>query len=220
MKVALLILSYIPFAFSALLPVINPIGSAVIFLGFVEDVDHGTRKVLARRIAVNTFVLLGIVLIAGTQVLHFFGISLPIVQIAGGFVLSSMGWKILNREDADTTATPRSPISATNVNDKVFYPFTFPLTAGPGCIVVVLTLSAHALKLTLLETVLAHVGMLIGIALVGLIIYLCYAYADKIVAKFPATIAQGIVRVLSFVLVCIGAEITWHGVESLIRSVR
>lgn len=87
----LFILRYIPFAFSALLPVINPIGSVVLFLGFVHDSDHATRTVLARRIAVNTFLFLAIILIAGTHVLHFFGISLPIVQIAGGFVLVTMG---------------------------------------------------------------------------------------------------------------------------------
>ncbi|MGB2676890.1 MAG: MarC family protein [Candidatus Acidiferrum sp.] len=220
MKDVFLLLRYIPFAFSALLPVINPIGSAVLFLSFVQDSDHATRKVLARRIAVNTFLFLAIVLVAGTQVLHFFGISLPIVQIAGGFVLATMGWRVLNREDTDTTAPPRSSITAANVDDKVFYPFTFPLTAGPGCIVVVLTLSAHSLKLTIAETVLAHLGMLIGMALVGLVIYLSYAYADKTASKLPAAISQGILRVMSFILVCIGAEIAWHGAENLIRSVR
>ena len=96
MKDVFLLLRYIPFAFSALLPVINPIGSAVLFLSFVQDSDHATRKVLARRIAVNIFLFLAIVLVAGTQVLHFFGISLPIVQIAGGFVLATMGWRVLN----------------------------------------------------------------------------------------------------------------------------
>ncbi len=220
MNNVLLLLRYVPLAFSALLPVINPVGSAMLFLAFVQDSDHETRTVLARRIAVNTFLFLAIVLVAGVQVLHFFGISLPIVQIAGGFVLATMGWKTLNKEDTNTTAPPPSASSAANVDDKVFYPFTFPLTAGPGCIVVVLTLSAHALKLTLAETVLAHLGILIGMALVGAIIYFSYAYADKMASKLPTAIAQGILRVISFILVCIGAEITWHGVESLIRSLR
>lgn len=84
----------------------------------------------------------------------------------------------------------------------------------------VLTLSAHGLKFTLVETLLSHIGMLVGMALVGLVIYLSYAYADKLTSKLPAAIAQGILRVISFVLVCIGAEITWHGAEILIRSVR
>jgi len=219
MKNVSLLLTYAALAFTALLPVINPIGSAVIFLGFVEGVDQETRKVLARRIAFNTIVFLGVVLLAGTQVLHFFGISLPIVQIAGGLVISMLGWKVLN-EDADTTSGPRASASAASIADKVFYPFTFPLTAGPGCMVVVLTLSAHALKLTLGETVLAHAGMLIGIALGGVIIYFSYAYAHKLTARLSGTIAQSIVRVLAFILVCIGAQISWNGIETLIRSLR
>jgi multiple antibiotic resistance protein len=217
MKDAYLLLTYTALAFSALLPVINPIGSAVIFLGFSEGVDRGTRRVLARRIAVNTFVFLGIVLIAGTQVLHFFGISLPIVQVAGGFVISIIGWRILN-EDASAPSAPGSDASAASIADKVFYPFTFPLTAGPGCMVVTLTLSAHALKLSLGETLLAHAGMLIGIALSAVMIYFSYAYADILTTRLPGTIAQGIVRVLAFILVCIGAQISWNGIETLVRS--
>ncbi|MGH9678431.1 MAG: MarC family protein, partial [Candidatus Acidiferrales bacterium] len=126
MKEALFILSYIPLAFSAFLPVINPIGSAVIFLGLAEGTDHATRKRLARGIAIDTVLFLSIVLITGTQILHFFGISLPIVQIAGGVILASMGWTMLNQQDGSTEAAQTAAVPQTNLENKVFYPLTFP----------------------------------------------------------------------------------------------
>src|SRR5271170_6075236 len=134
MKELMLVLKFVPLGFSALLPVINPIGSAVIFLGLVRYADHPTRKVLARLIAFNTVWFLVIVQITGAYVLRVFGISLPVVQVAGGLVLASMGWVLLNEKDPESrNATPAATSSLESLEDKIFYPLTFPITAGPGC---------------------------------------------------------------------------------------
>src|SRR5271163_2356880 len=129
MKEILIVITFIPLSFSALLPVINPIGSAVLFLGFVQDADHATRKKLARTIALNTVWFLLIVLVAGTPILRFFGISLPIVQVSGGFVLAAMGYSLLNKDDSNGVPAEKSA-SASEYQDKIFYPLTFPITAG------------------------------------------------------------------------------------------
>src|ERR1035441_3239427 len=98
----MLVLKFIPLGFSALLPVINPIGSAVLFLGLVGNADPPTMKVLARKIAINTIWFLLIVQIEGGYILRFFGISLPVVQVAGGLVLAIMGWGWLNQDRKST----------------------------------------------------------------------------------------------------------------------
>ena len=91
MKELSLVLEFIPLGFSALLPVINPIGSAMLFLGLVRNADHATMKQLARKISINTVWFLVIVQISGSYILRFFGISLAVVQVAGGLVLAGMG---------------------------------------------------------------------------------------------------------------------------------
>ncbi|MHB8607080.1 MAG: MarC family protein [Candidatus Acidiferrales bacterium] len=219
MKELSLVLRFIPLGFSALLPVINPIGSAMLFLGFVRNSDHATMKELARKISINTIFFLAIVQITGSYILRFFGISLPVVQIAGGLVLASMGWGLLNKQDAETSASPTMPVSVTSLQDKIFYPLTFPITAGPGCIVVALTLSAHASKPSLADSGLAHLGLLIGTVLIGVVIYFSYAYADRITARLSPAAAQGILRVISFILLCIGGEIVWNGIRSLMKTI-
>src|ERR1700739_2735724 len=87
-------------AFSALLPVINPVGSALVFLGLVGNAPASVYKKLAFKIAVSTTIFLFIVEVVGTALLAFFGISLPVVQVAGGLVLASMGWSLLNQKEA------------------------------------------------------------------------------------------------------------------------
>ncbi len=219
MKDISVVLKYIPFAFTALIPVINPIGSALLLLGLVPNADQRTMKVLARKIAINTIWFLLVVQITGAYVLRFFGISLAVVQVAGGFVLATMGWALLNKQDPEVNTSSPVATSPESLRDKIFYPFTFPITAGPGCIVVALTLSAHAYKPSLLETGLAHIGLLLGTVLIGVVVYFSYAYAGRMRAKLSPAFTVGILRVISFILLCIGAEIMWNGVQSLLKTV-
>src|SRR6185312_2076481 len=85
--------------FTALLPVVNPLGSALVFLGLVGVVPPETYRSLARRIAINTILFFAVIELIGSAILSFFGISLPIVQVSGGLVLASMGWSLLNQKD-------------------------------------------------------------------------------------------------------------------------
>ena len=162
----LVALKFLGLSFSALLPVINPIGSALLLLGLVGPEKPYAYRVLARRIAISTVFFLLAIDLAGTAILAFFGICLPVVQFAGGFVLAAMGWNLLNQTDvatengASASASPRKSLS-----DQIFYPFTFPVTAGPGTLVVTLTLSANATQPKILDEVFAQVGILGGIIL-------------------------------------------------------
>ena len=91
-----LVLKYFVLAFSALLPVINPLGSALIFLGVVGHAPTEVFRDLARKVAIDTVLFLLTIELLGAAMLAFFGISLPVVQLAGGFVLAGMGWGLLN----------------------------------------------------------------------------------------------------------------------------
>ncbi len=108
-------------AFSALLPLINPFGSALIFLGLVGDQPISVYRDLARRIAFNTVMFLLVVELVGTALLTFFGISLPVVQVSGGLVLASMGWSLLNKPDArDETKTEAAEASTGTLAKRSF----------------------------------------------------------------------------------------------------
>src|SRR5712691_8233340 len=91
-------------AFSALLPVVNPLGSALVFLGLVGEASDAAYRKLALQVAVRTTLFFLVVELVGTALLTFFGISLPVVQVAGGLVLASMGWSLLNQKEVQTNA--------------------------------------------------------------------------------------------------------------------
>ncbi|HEX3354382.1 MAG TPA: MarC family protein [Terriglobales bacterium] len=216
-----LVLKFFVLAFSALLPVINPLGSALILLGVVGAAPAEVFRSLARRIAINTVLFLLTIELVGAAVLTFFGISLPVVQLAGGFVLAGMGWGLLNNQgDGQSTKQSAADASGGTLADKVFYPLTFPVTAGPGCIVVMLTLSAHASKAAVVGNVLAHIGIAVAVVALSFSVFLCYSYAPKITQKIAPQTAQGILRVIAFVLMCIGVQIAANGLEAMIAAAR
>jgi multiple antibiotic resistance protein len=224
----LLLLKYVSLSFSALLSIINPLGSALLFLALVGPAAPGLYRDLARRIAVDTFLLLLAVELGGAAILAFFGISLPVVQVAGGGVLAAMGWNMLNQQEAaskesvskETIPKPPPAPSSTphRLDDRIFYPLTFPLTAGPGTIVVTLTLSAHAHQSTLLGSVLANAGLIVAIVLICVVMYLSYAYAPRITSAVSRQTIHGILRIVAFILLCIGVQIAWNGIQGLLRT--
>ena len=131
------------FVAAALFPIVNPLGMAPIFLSYTAGIEARTRGLLARRIAYNSFILAAASLVVGSHLLHFFGLSLPAVQIGGGLVVAMTGWRILNRgaDDHERRAPALSPEA---VLASAFYPLTMPLTVGPGSIAVMLTIGSNA----------------------------------------------------------------------------
>src|SRR5207249_10129229 len=82
--------------YAGLFPIINPIGNAPIFLGLTSSGTEAERNTLARRVAINSFLLLAGSMFVGSHLLVFFGITLPVVRVAGGLVLIAFGWKMLH----------------------------------------------------------------------------------------------------------------------------
>ena len=206
-------------AFSALLPVVNPLGSALIFLGFVGHAPPEAYRALARKVASTTVLFLLIIELVGAALLTFFAISLPVVQLAGGLVVAAMGWKLLNSDDKNGNGQQASV--QTNfgpLEDKIFYPLTFPITSGPGCIVVTLTLSAHASQRAILGNFAAHLGIAAAIVVLGFLVAISYAYAPRITQKIAPQTVHGILRVIAFVLLCIGVQIAKNGLEAMIQA--
>ena len=224
-----IIWKYFALGFSALLPLINPLGSALIFLGLVGHAPIDAFRSLARRIAINTVIFLAVIELVGSALLAFFGISLPIMQVSGGIVIAMIGWSLLNQQDsgpsqdktdaADAAAPTITRAQFSSLQEKAFYPLTFPITAGPGCIVIMLTLSVHAKHPTVPETVLSYVGLFIAAIALSISIYFCYAYAPKIARSISPSTVHGVLRVVAFILFCIGVQIAWNGLSDLLKTV-
>ena len=203
---------------SALFPIVDPLAGSPIFLAMTQDYSPGTRRVLAWRVALNSLVLMVASYFVGAHVLNFFGISLPVVQVGGGLVVASMGWGILLEKD-EGHETARSSVRCADALHSAFYPLTLPLTVGPGSISVAVTLGANSTRRYGFH-ITVIVAALIAMAAIAISILLCYGLADQLARAIGKTGMIVIVRLSSFLLVCIGVQIMWNGVSALLSSLR
>lgn len=203
---------------SALFPIVNPLGGSPVFLALTREYPASARQELARRVAFNSFVLLIASTFVGTHILNFFGISIPVVQAGGGLIVISNGWAMLKRnEESDRERAVRKNAKRNDIFKNAFYPLTLPLTVGPGSISVAITLGAN-ISHHVGANILAILSAVIASFLVAVSIYLCYGFADRLAAIIGEGGMSIILRLSSFLLVCIGLQIFWNGASALLRS--
>ena len=196
--------------YAALFPIVNPVGNMPLFLSMTRSRTNRERSALAQRVAINSFFLLLASLLVGSHVLEFFGISLPVVRIGGGLVVTAFGWQLLNSgASADFDAAAASP---TPKPLDTFYPFTMPLTVGPGSIAAAIALGSQRPNPTdLPQLAVLGAAAVTGILAISATIYLCYRFAEGTVARLGEGGTNVVVRLSAFILLCIGIQIIWTG---------
>ncbi len=204
---------------SALFPIVNPLGGSPIFLALTKDYSKAARKGLSWRIAVNSFFLLVGSYLVGTHILAFFGISLPVVQVGGGLVVISAGWAMLKRRDDEERSQMHHNVQTQDVFRQAFYPLTLPLTVGPGSISVAITLGANVPHTSAFNLV-AILAALAGSAAIALSIFICYGFADRFARLLGVNGMSVLMRLSSFLLVCIGVQIFWNGAKTLLATLK
>lgn len=215
---------YFMLSFTALLPLINPPGTALELLGIIGPGDKELYRILARQIATKTAVLLVVTVIAGPYLLHVFGISLGILQLMGGLALVAMGWGMLNQENHGLSMTNLATrrVGDTNTTEywesQVIYPLTYPVTVGPGSVTIMLTLGDQAKHLPARDGLSALVGLLLTVIVMWVLIYFSYKYAPMTEQVISPGFVQGATRVIPFLVLCIGGQIAWNGLDSLLSS--
>ena len=204
------------FIAATLFPIVNPLGGAPIFLSLTGNHPPRVQQQLARKIAMNSFALLMASLFVGAHVLAFFGISLPAVQVGGGIVVAAAGWALLNQPDRPNK--DQQSVTDVDLMMRSFYPFTLPLTVGPGSISVAITLGANLPKRLDTQSLFsldALVASILGAGAICILIWLCYASAERMSRALGPTGTSVVMRLSSFILFCIGVQITWNGFQGL-----
>lgn len=203
---------------AALFPIVDPLGAAPMYLAMISPLNPAERVRMARLVAFNSFFLLLISVLVGAYVLDFFGVSIPAVQVGGGFIVCTIGFSFLTSPSGPVIPDRAAAPGPDALSQRAFYPLTMPLTVGPGSISVAVTLGANppnGLR-PLFATTVAHV---LGVLIIALSIYFCYRYAERILHRLGVSGTNVLIRLSSFILFCIGVQIMWNGLHALITEV-
>lgn len=208
------------FVVGTLLPLVNPPAVTPIFWTMTSGASSATRALLAKRIAINVLIMLVCATVGGNIVLSFFGISLPIVRVAGGILVVASAWQLLNAKDNDMLHAEKlaEQFTMEKVKAHAFFPLTFPITCGPGSISAAITIGATIQSSSPTYSLLNLTGTLTGILFVAIIVYLCLRYAAQFLYKLGSTGTAVFMRLSAFILLSIGVQIVWNGAYELIMS--
>ena len=189
--------------FLALFPIVNPFGGIPLFFSLTSDFAPVERRHTALRTALYVIAILVTFLFFGRFVLIFFGISLPVLKIAGGLIVANTAWGMVT---GNSRITPAESSEASTKEDISLTPMAMPMLSGPGSIGVVMGLAAHA------DSMISYVGMVIGIVALGLVVYLFLRLGGPLVKRLGPGAAGAINRIFGFLLLAIAVRLAWDGV--------
>lgn len=209
--------AFVLLAFPALFSIINPVGGAFIFLAATRGMSQEERTRLARRVATYSFYLLNASMLIGVFVLRLFGISIPVLRVAGGIVIALSAWKMLDAgEDAGERGAAVEEAGERDESRMAFYPLTMPVTTGPGTIAVAIALATGSSGERNLPAFVVQACL--TTILICILIYVLYKSSSRISRALGATGTAIISRLSAFLLFCIGIQVLWTGIAELVES--
>lgn len=203
------------FGFSTMLSIINPFGIAFVFHDMTRWLTARERSQLARRIGINSFIVLVVAMFLGSRVLSFFGISLEALRIGGGLAVAAAGWTML-RAEPQATAAPNAMDTAP-VERMAFFPLTLPLTTGPGSIAAAIALGAERSTSSQDMLLVSALSALMVAASVAACVWVAYAYAEAIARRIGPQGTLIATKLTAFLLLCIGVQIILTGASDALR---
>ncbi len=206
---------------AALFSVVNPPGTALVFLSMTKYASTAERRSLARRVARNAFFVMTGSLLLGALILRVYGISVPVLRVAGGIIVAAAGWKLLNegtQNEADASLTEGQ---RTDYTSQAFYPLTLPLTTGPGTVAVMISLGlSRSAYSDFAEDFRFFVASLLATVVMAAAIYVCFAYSDQVERLLGRNGTNIAVRLSAFILFCLGIQIIWTGASDLLGGIQ
>ncbi|MCS6854645.1 MAG: MarC family protein [Elioraea sp.] len=202
------------YAFVALLVILDPPGTAAIFLAITPRDTAEERRAQAIKASGIAGVVLVFFGVGGEFLLRALGIGLPAFQVAGGVLLFLLAadMVMVRHSGLRTTERERAEAEAADHDISVF-PLAIPLLAGPGAMTTMVLLRGRAGDDALM---LAAVFSALVLALAATLAAMLAAV--PLMRLLGRTGADVISRVLGVVLAALAAQIALDGVRAFLLA--
>jgi multiple antibiotic resistance protein len=194
--------------FVSLFVIIDPLGNVFPYLALTAGLPPAdTRKVPAKA-CLYSFIILAVFALVGRFIIAFFGISLAAFQIAGGFILFRISIDMIQGRGHFNRLDTSSSLKAEEYGDIALVPLASPLLAGPGSITTVLVLTSRA------SNPMESLSILAAAVIILVVAYLCFIYADKILALIKGTSLRLLTRIMGLILTALAVQFIIQGLKS------
>jgi multiple antibiotic resistance protein len=208
--------------FVALFPVVNPIGTGFIISPYFSELTREERLTVVKKITFYSFIICAVTLFVGHWILEVFGLSVPIIQLAGGIMICKIGWGFLSSDTNDKpdvkTSTQIDLDRIPLIQNKIFYPITFPITTGAGTISVLFTLSASSANQNMSLYLVNVSALLVSVIGICILIFIFYLNTNRLISYIGSHNEKIINSIMAFLIFCVGLQIAIGGIFHLIKT--
>ena len=205
--------SWVGVSLVTLLPIVNPVSTAVLLLSISSHLSREERNRQITRACIYMTAILVIFLVGGHFIMVAFGISIPGIRIAGGMVIGFLGFRMLFPDEGQISREGRE--EAQEKLDISFSPLAMPSLSGPGALAVVITMSSSIDVRHGIDKILAFAGVILAILLTAFISWLVLRGAGVMRRLLGVNGVNSLSRIMGFLLICIGIQFIVNGVRDL-----
>jgi MarC family membrane protein len=200
--------------FGALFSVLNPIGTVPIFVGLTQDYTQKERNRVSMLTGFNVFIVMMISFFVGQYVLTFFGITITALRIAGGIIIASSGFSLLNGRFTKNKGIDKKVEEDINMRNSIaLTPLAMPMLAGPGSISLLIAFYQEHHEVN--DLILSSFAMLS----VSILIFVILSSAHYLAKILGAAGIVAISRIIGFLTIAIGIQYIISAVLSIIRGI-
>lgn len=195
--------------FTGLIAVVGPVSTVPLFLNFTENMQS-QRKRIARVSAFAVACILTVTVLSGARILELFSISIDGFRVAGGLLLMTIAFQMLEARMSRMRNTPEENLEALDSSHVGVVPLALPLLAGPGAISTVILFGQQSHDVM-------HKLALLGLCwLVALIVWISFHLAPQISRHLSQTSMNIASRVMGLILAAMAVEFIVGGLRNLL----
>ncbi len=198
---------------ASLFSLVNPLGAVPVFLAMTPHYTRQERTHTALQTSLYFTLILLAFFLGGSLILKFFGISINAMQIAGGIVILTSGFSLLNGKFAEGRAVnKRVKEEALTKEDISFSPLAMPLLSGPGSISYLISIQAQQSSW---QPMMAISGVVV---VMGGVVYLILRFSPYLHKLLGVAGLNALSRIMGFLVMAIGIQNIIVGIISLVSA--
>jgi multiple antibiotic resistance protein len=201
-------LEFAAISLSLIFFIVDPLGTAPIFLAITEGQTAKERNRTALRASVVTFLILMVFAFVGEWILKLLRVTISSFQIAGGILIFTIALSMLQARRSRAKSTPQEEHEKPEGEDVAIFPLAIPMLSGPAAITTVMVL------INLSTSPLQRMLVILAITLTGLFCYLILRASGRLLNLLGRTGINVLTRLMGLLLAVISVQFVIDGIKA------
>jgi multiple antibiotic resistance protein len=199
-----------------LFSLINPMSALPVYISLTEGYGDDQKLRILKKTCIYIFIICMVAYFLGVYLLHFFGITIPALRVAGGLIIFRSGWQLLNVQHKKEL---KGKLEEGDRKDDIsFSPLAMPLLAGPGSMSFLITLYSNR-HVKVNEAFWQDAAAITAIIIVSLSIYFIFKFAPRMMKYTGQSGLSALSKVMGFIVIGIGVQMILSSLTEVTRTI-